>query len=288
MYLWQRLAAVSWWARTEDEIQIEAGNDLAVIERPGRKRLILEISCRTRARADQLRRSFGGRVVKLPRDWLMRFARTQKTEPLRIGKRLVISNARGTLVSRQSRHHGRSHIVIPAGPAFGTGQHPTTAMSLRMLEQLTRKWKPGWSMADLGTGSGIFALAGKCFGARRVIAIDVDSVAISTAKANTAINAVTGVQFKIADALHYRLPRTIEVVTANLFSELLIKVIPKIRHTRWLILSGAMRPEERDVRKALRRSGFCVFTVRRRGKWIAALANSAPLGSGRSPTGHGD
>src|SRR5438132_421478 len=125
MYLWQRLAAVSWLARMEDEIQIEGGNDLAIIERPGRKRFILEISCRTRARADQLRRRFGGRVVKLPRDWLMRFARTQKTEPLHIGKRLVIRNVGRTLVSRQSRHLGRSHIIIPAGAAFGTGQHPT-------------------------------------------------------------------------------------------------------------------------------------------------------------------
>src|SRR5437588_345869 len=133
MYLWQRLADVSWWVRTEAQVQIEAGNDLAVIERPGRKRLIVEVSCRTRDRAEKFRRRFGGCVVKLQRDWLTRFARSQKSKPLRIGKRLIISNVGGTLVSRQSRHQGRSHIVIPTGAAFGTGQHPTTAMSLRLF-----------------------------------------------------------------------------------------------------------------------------------------------------------
>src|SRR5437868_12057279 len=118
MYLWQRLAGRSWWARTEDQIQLDGGKDLAVIERPGRKRLILEISCRTRARAEELRGRFGGRTVKLPRDWLVRFAQTQKTKPLHVGKRLVIRNVGGTLVSRNcqsgsdSRHQGRSQIII--------------------------------------------------------------------------------------------------------------------------------------------------------------------------------
>ncbi|HXO92787.1 MAG TPA: 50S ribosomal protein L11 methyltransferase, partial [Candidatus Acidoferrum sp.] len=52
------------------------------------------------------------------------------------------------------------------------------------LEQLTRRWEPGWSLVDLGTGSGILALAAKCLGAGRVVGIDNDPMAISMAKSN--------------------------------------------------------------------------------------------------------
>jgi ribosomal protein L11 methyltransferase len=290
MYLWRTLAAVSWWSRNEPEIRAEGANDLAIIERPGRKRLILEISCRTWARARELERRFGGRITKLPCDWLARFSRTQEIKPLIIGRRLVVANVGGSPASRRakrqfkrSRHSGPSHIVIPAGTAFGTGQHPTTAMSLRMLEQLTRRWKRGWSMVDLGTGSGIFALAAKCFGARTVIAIDIDPVAISTAKANAATNRISGVRFKVADVLRQPLPKRIDVVTANLFSELLIRIAPKLKRVSWLILSGILREQQPGVRRALKQNGFVLETVRRRGKWIAAIARRGARGSPSHP-----
>src|SRR5947209_359156 len=139
MYLWQRLAANSWWLSNEAELQAKAGSQLAIIHRRDRKRLTIQIGCRSGKAADRFRRRFGGRVVKLSRDWLSRFTRAQKATPLRIGSRLIITNVEGTSVSRpkinvtSSRHHGRSHFVIPAGPAFGTGSHASTAMSLHTL-----------------------------------------------------------------------------------------------------------------------------------------------------------
>jgi ribosomal protein L11 methylase PrmA len=138
--------------------------------------------CLQVANCAKLVSEFGGRGKKLPRDWLKRFARAQESRPLKIGKRLLIFNVGGTSASRVSRHKGRSHIFIPAGAAFGTGDHATTALSLRLLEQLTRQWNAGWSIVDLGTGSGILALSAKCLGAEHVVAIDLDPVAISTAK----------------------------------------------------------------------------------------------------------
>ena len=173
---------------------------------------------------------------------------------------------------RLSGRQGPSHIVIPAGAAFGTGQHVTTAMSLRLLEQLTRKWKPGWTLADLGTGSGIFALAAIRLGASRAIGIDSDPIAISTARANAQRNRIENAKFQIADVRRWRMPATVDVVTANLFSELLIEVLPRLRKVPWLILSGIMRDQEREVVAALNANSFRVATIRRRGKWIAMLA----------------
>jgi ribosomal protein L11 methyltransferase len=180
---------------------------------------------------------------------------------------LVISN-----VESKSRKRDRSRLLIPAGAAFGTGQHVTTAMSLRFLEQLTRPWTERWTMIDLGTGSGILALAGKHFGAQRVLAIDNDPMSISTAKENGRLNKIHGIDFMRADLRRWKASGQVDIVTANLFSELLIQILPKIAHARWLIASGVLRSQETEVIRALRRHEFQVSTVRRRGKWIALLA----------------
>src|SRR4029077_14721011 len=90
-------------------------------------------------------------------------------------------------------HNLPASLVIPAGVAFGTGEHATTAMSLRLLEQLTRGWRAGWSLVDLGTGSGILALAAKKLGAGEVVGIDIDAIAISTARSNSCVNKLRGV-----------------------------------------------------------------------------------------------
>jgi ribosomal protein L11 methyltransferase len=101
--------------------------------------------------------------------------------------------------------------------------------------------------------------------------IDIDPVAISTAKANAALNEIPHVQFRVADVVSWRMPQQIDVVTANLFSELLVQIIPKLKAAGWLIISGVMREQERGVINALKRSGFKIQTMRRRGKWIVAL-----------------
>ena len=196
MYLWRKRAELHWVKAHEDLLQAHAFGQLVIVRRPGRKRLELEIVCRSRSDSSALLKEFGGRIEALPRNWLERFARGD-SKPIKIGKRLIISSVGGTLVSRLSRHKGRPHIIIPASLAFGTGEHATTAMSLRFLEQLTRCWNPGWSLVDLGTGSGILALAAKCFGAGQVIGIDNDPAAISVAKSNARLNKIRGASFSI-------------------------------------------------------------------------------------------
>jgi len=154
-------------------------------------------------------------------------------------------------------------------------------MSLRLLEKLTRNWKPGWSIVDLGTGSGILALAAKRFEATRVIGIDSDPTAISTAKENARANKVHDVNFRVGDVRRCKLGKSrlrgtsygeVDVVTANLFSELLIEILPKLKAARWLILSGVLREQERDVTRALKRNKIDILQLHRRGKWVAILA----------------
>ena len=280
MYLWRRATSERWLDENESELRNLAGHRLAIIERPNRKRLLLEVGSNSRPLLQQIEKRFSGRIQKLSREWLKRSLR-RKTKPLRIGTK---------------------RLIIPAGAAFGTGEHATTAMSLRLLEKVFRNATgdrsvdllasplanprglsrlrcsaPARSVVDLGTGSGILALAAKRLGAKRAVGIDNDPIAISTAKANARLNRIRGVQFGVADVRRYKLPRKPDIITANLFSELLIEILPKLRKARWSILSGILREQERDLVRALNRNKIDIVEVQRRGKWVAVLACSGAL-----------
>lgn len=288
MHLWRKSAFSRWFHANDAALRAKANAELVVVERPDQKHLQLEVCCNSEKRARRLVEEFGGRIEKLPRDWLKRFAHAQRRKPIKIGKRLIITNVGGTSVSRLSRHQGPSHIIIPAGAAFGTGEHATTAMSLRLLEEVSRRLKPEWStrlrkptawqVVDLGTGSGILALAAKRFGAQRVIAIDNDARAIATARANARTNKIDNVDFRVGDVRHWKFPRKIDIVTANLFSGLLIEILPKLKQMLKrdgrIILSGVLRNQERELRRALRLCKIDIVQARRRGKWVAVLARA--------------
>jgi ribosomal protein L11 methyltransferase len=284
MYLWRKSATPRWLDTHEAALRAKANAQLVVIEQPDRKKLEVEVCCKSVTQARQLVGQFGGRIEKLPRDWLRRFSREQKTKPIKIGKRLIfglrreLSSRKGDLQIAPAA--GKPPLlVIPAGTAFGTGDHATTAMSLRLLEEVSRKLKPGWSLVDLGTGSGILALAAKRFRARRVIAIDNDAHAIATARENARMNRIDHVYFRIGDARRWPSAHKIDIVTANLFSELLIEILPKLKrslkHNGRMILSGVLRTQERKLRRTLRSQKIDIVKVRRRGKWVAVLAKGS-------------
>ena len=99
-------------------------------------------------------------------------------------------------------------------------------------------------------------------------------MAISTARSNSRANKLRGVQFLFGDAHSWKPPGRIDILIANLFSELLIELRPKFRHTKWLILSGILRAQEQQIVRALQQYRIDILKIRRRGKWIAILARS--------------
>jgi ribosomal protein L11 methyltransferase len=247
------------------------GAALAIVEQPGKRQRLLQVSCPTFRQAQALVRELGGNAQKLRRNWLQDFAKQSQIKPLRIGPRLIVRSAQEQKVSVS----GPRTIIIPAEAAFGTGEHATTAMCLRLLERHTRALPPGWSMLDAGAGSGILALAASCFGAARVLAIDNDPLACVIARRNARANGLRNIEFRASDALKLKLTDKFDVITANLFSELLITALPgwsrRLRRGGFIILSGILRSQERTVVSALRRNGFTPQEARRRGKWVALL-----------------
>jgi ribosomal protein L11 methyltransferase len=269
MYLWQKAAPSHWLKAREEILQARFGGALSIISRPERKRVQIEIACTSRRESRKVVQEFGGCARRLERDWLKRLSREEKPKPLRIGRRLVV-------VPSPSKREADSfpyRLIVPGGAAFGTGEHATTAMSLRLLEEVSRRRKPQF-VVDLGTGSGILALAASCFGAEHIVAVDIDSVAIAAAKTNARLNKIENVDFKLGDVRRWNSARRIDIVTANLFSELLIQILPKLKRSSCLILSGVLRTQEKEFVRALRRHKIKPVEVRRRGKWIAVLAKT--------------
>ncbi|MEY2493500.1 MAG: ribosomal protein methyltransferase [Verrucomicrobiota bacterium] len=270
MFVWQKRASRLWLAANETALAAAAGQNLAIIVSPLRKTVIAEVADDSRRNVERLHSQFGGEITILPPDWLKRFAESRVREPISVGRRLRILGA------KTDPRTANEALVIPAGAAFGTGDHLTTAMSLRLLEQISRRWEAGWSMLDLGTGSGILALAAKMLGAKRVVGIDLDSVAIATAKENARLNKMSDIEFRIADARRLNAARQFEIVSANLFSELLIQILPRIarslKRAGFAALSGILRNQEADLADALRGARLHKRIVRRRGKWVAVLA----------------
>ncbi|HZE13328.1 MAG TPA: 50S ribosomal protein L11 methyltransferase, partial [Chthoniobacterales bacterium] len=135
MYLWRKHVTNDWLGEHANALIARHGGALAIVERPG-KRAIVEVVFTTRKATTELHRAFGGRIENLSADRLRRMAKQALSPPLRIGSRL--------LVSRTAR---KNAIVIPAEAAFGTGEHATTAMCLRMLERITRE-REDWTLLD--------------------------------------------------------------------------------------------------------------------------------------------
>jgi ribosomal protein L11 methyltransferase len=153
-------------------------------------------------------------------------------------------------------------IVIEPGMAFGTGEHPTTRGIVRLLPaQLT----PQATVADLGAGSAVLAIAAAKLGAARVYAIELDGDAIPDAEANVARNGVADrVHVFEGDAAAFLpLVAPVQLVLANIISSVLIELLPIIAmglaEEGTAILSGILREERETMLAVLTAHGWRVL-----------------------------
>ena len=271
VYAWRKLASSKW----EDAwVERLAGfaDRLAITQPVNAKMLRVEIFALKKTEAGKLRRAFGGTVAVQRK--LTPASRAKPRAPILVrGKLAVVSSER----ERGAVRAGVPVLLIPAGMAFGTGEHATTSTCLRLLADVASELRgQKWEMLDLGCGSGILGMAARILGAARVEALDFDPDAVRTAKENVAANGLKGVAVKKADVREWQPTRTWEVVAANLFSGLLIEVASKIAAANEpggrLILSGILRTQEAEVVAAYKRVGFGIERIIRKGKWIALLA----------------
>ena len=189
-------------------------------------------------------------------DWAKRSQ--ENLTPVTVGRITIVPSGPGTSHQALGTAPGTQHeapativIVIQPSMGFGTGHHATTRLCLRALQALDLA---GRFLLDVGTGSGILAIAAVKLGAARAEGVDYDADAIAAANENLQLNSgVESVEFRVADLSIADLPAA-DVVTANLTGAALIgaaaRLLDLVRPGGTLIVSGLLEDERDDVVRA--------------------------------------
>lgn len=161
-------------------------------------------------------------------------------------------------------------IRLDPGMAFGTGTHPTTQLCLELLPAVVR---PGVLVYDIGTGSGILAIAAAKLGAK-VRAVDRDPVAVAVAAENCALNQVA-IPVCEGDLLN-GLEEPADVIIANILAEVVIELVPqalvRLKPGGAVLASGIINSKATKVETAFAAAGFQIVNRREKEDWVAYLA----------------
>lgn len=200
--------------------------------------------------------------------------------PIKIRDRLIITDTDEPKEIKKiyDRFEGRDVISIPAALAFGTGDHETTSTCLRLLVDLAKEYNKSnedWSLCDIGTGTGILAIAAKMLGSKMVECFDFDSTAISIAKRNISKNQMPDILIYEADLFEWKpkKKKCWDIITANIFANVLNANLSKIFNALApegnLILSGILKEHENSVIESAQKTSLIDPIIYRKGKWIS-------------------
>ncbi len=200
-------------------------------------------------------------------DWTSSWRRFFK--PKRIGERLLV---RPSWESGDLRP-GDAVIELDPGLAFGTGGHGTTSMILARIERLSMDPGLPARILDVGTGSGILAIAAVKLGAGSVLATDNDPEAVRVARENVSKNGLDESRIAVSDTDVSAIAETFPLVLANILSSILLEMKDHLRRLTApggrLILSGLLDTEEKEIMEAFTPLGFRLEEVRHWEEWIA-------------------
>ena len=200
-------------------------------------------------------------------DWAENWKKEFK--PFRLGQHMVVKPGWETVETQPGDHV----IEIDPGMAFGTGTHETTGMCVALAEQYV---KPGDRVIDVGTGTGILAIAAAYMGARDVLAIDIDPVAVRVARDNIVLNGLADkITAREGDLLE-AVDEVADVVIANIIADVICMlaepVKAHIKKNGLFICSGIARERQDEVISALNAAGYQDLDVRNQGEWAAICA----------------
>jgi ribosomal protein L11 methyltransferase len=286
MFVWSKLSAEKWRDAWEERFLGQGQTNAVITALPGRKNIRVEVYCARETEAKRIQKVFGGSVRRVKQEeWAM--PKVAAGPPMRIRGKLVVTNVLEPEDADAVRAKEKKLPVlhVPPGLAFGTGDHATTATCLRGLadyaEEQRRAGRP-WSMADLGTGTGILAMAAKVFGAASVYAMDFDPLAVRAARANFKRNGTRGIQLERADLTDWRATGTFDFIAANVFADVLTLSLPRLRQALArdgrLIISGILKSHWPDLEAAGKTHGLSFPVVQTKGKWVTATGRRAPTG----------
>ena len=200
-------------------------------------------------------------------DWSQSWKRA--FQPVRLGEHFVVRP--GWIEC--SLEAGDREIVIDPGLAFGTGTHETTGMCMALVEKYVR---PGMTVIDIGTGSGILAIAAAHMGASRVLATDLDPVAARVAAENARDNGFgEAIETRCGDLLQV-VDEAGDVVIANIIADAILQLVGPVRACiadgGVFISSGIAADRRAEVEAALTAAGYEILDAPVKGEWAAFAA----------------
>jgi len=211
------------------------------------------------------------------KDWNELWERS--VQPIEIGEKLVVKPSWARYEKRDRK------IIIQIDPkmSFGTGYHETTRLMLRLLEQHLRE---GSTVLDVGTGTGILAIAAAKLGARQAVGIDNERWAIENALENVKANAVADKIRITGQPLNRLTDASFDLIAANITLNTIIALLPEItrllKPKGILLFSGLLLQDEETLTRHLKKNDCRLFDRLQEGEWIAMGVNLTPPAAGRA------
>ncbi|MFT3913811.1 MAG: 50S ribosomal protein L11 methyltransferase [Anaeromyxobacteraceae bacterium] len=268
------------------EVRDGEGTPMPGVDRPPAGRAFLVAFYADLEACEAAREEHGGSLEQVPdEDWSETWKKDLK--PMLAGRVFV----RPSWITA-APPPGAVEVVLDPGMAFGTGSHPTTSLCLRALSDALPAAggaagvavRQGAAVLDVGTGSGLLAIAARKLGATTVAGNDVDPVAVDVARENAAANGVSlGADFELRAEGLERLTGPYDVVVANILANTLVELAPEIAARLapggLLFLSGILAGQEGEVRDAYVARGLAarLDLDRAEGEWrLVALERADP------------
>ena len=190
--------------------------------------------------------------------------------PMDVGQRLAI------VPSWQDYDTDRVKLILDPGLAFGTGGHETTNLCLEVLDE---RVKGGERVLDIGTGSGILAIAALKLGAAVTEGVDIDPVAVRTAGENAALNGVADKLTVLVGDLSDKASGKYDIITANIVANAIMSLAPAVpglmADDAVFIASGIIDSRKDEVIAALEAAGLAVLEVKEKRGWECIVCKKA-------------
>lgn len=200
------------------------------------------------------------------KDWANEWKKYYK--PTKVGNRFVIK----PLWEEYEAKGNEIILQMDPGMAFGTGTHETTRLCLEAIENYMKK---DTRVFDIGTGSGILAIGASLLGAKDVVGVDLDIVAVDSAKENVQYNHLENVEILHGNLMDV-VDGTADIIVANIIAEVILILIDDVKkminENGVFISSGIIREKEKMVTDALHEKGFSIKEVRREGEWVCIVS----------------
>jgi ribosomal protein L11 methyltransferase len=199
----------------------------------------------------------------------------QYWHPQEVGDRLLIYPAWLERPEKCDRHL----LLLNPGVAFGTGAHATTQLCLEALEmQLDDTFDPlgDVTIADIGCGTGILAIAALFLGAKQAYAVDTDPLAVESAARSRELNQIAPERMIILEGSFEKIPQPVDGIVCNILADVIISLVPKMtsitKPGTWAIFSGILLEQAQKVTESLEQNGWSVGCVWRKEDWCCLNA----------------